>query len=62
MVIGIELFSSLSCSTCWTCFRKLTKWLLNISWDSADKRGAHLLENSSVSRQPSAKKDTHVLQ
>lgn len=41
--MGIELLSSLSCSTCCTCFRRLTKWLLNMSWASADKREAHLL-------------------
>ena len=46
IVIGIELRSSLSRSTCCTCFRKLTKWLLNISCASADKRGAHLLWNN----------------
>ena len=42
-VIGMELLSSLSRSTCCTCFRKLTKWLLSISWASAERRGAHLL-------------------
>lgn len=31
MVMGIELRSSLSCSTCCTCFRNETKWLLSIS-------------------------------
>ena len=45
MVIGIELRSSLSRSTCCTCCRKPTKWLLSISCASADNRGAHLLDN-----------------
>ena len=50
----MELRSSLSRSTCWTCFRKLTKWLLSISCASGDSRGAHLLVNdfSVIREQP----------
>lgn len=42
-VIGIELRSSLSRSTCWTCLRRPTKWLLSISAASRERRGAQRL-------------------
>jgi hypothetical protein len=40
--------SSLSRSTCCTCFRRLTKWLLNISDASDDNRGAHFLRKHNI--------------
>jgi hypothetical protein len=42
-VMGMEERSSLSRSTCWTSFRRETKWEESISDASADKRGAHRL-------------------